>query len=750
MKEREKKLRRKERLKGKERDKEKKSSSSEPSSVVPDVLKEESSASVDEEQSTAVSCRDSVSDTGDVIMSRPGSPEIQDEQFSNGCTTSTIENCCYDCPDGEVTSVKDENGTFQMEQSKFSRRRSRLRKEVQLDSPLKWSDRRRYAVVSDNGSMGNRSESRYHSDNYETPSRVINGLNRQLWTNTSKSSVRSSGGKFNEKIHCSSNRMSDRYDFHSCSCNPQNEYRGKETHVSGARVGRDPKSVSKSESAVDMSKQFFYRGNKYNQIDYLRDSSGRSKSKIVMGNNPTSRDSAYPKKVWEPMESQKKYPRSNSDSDVTLRATTFKGEGVEHVNNNVVKSSGEMLSSGAGRNSCDMDHEDDNTKKSRDSNHSTDETCHIGFRAEAKDSFYSTEAAYQETGLCHTRNSTLNGLSDVVMGSTSNSDNCSSCLSEGDSNTVSSNQGNLESSSTSDSEDASQQSEGRDTSSCPQNGFSECHEVGMEKKQSTNGADTLQSRTSIGLPSDNMGSNNIPGNLPTKTAQIPDKGLPTVSMGSRHQGIFPPPHNQNVQFPAFQPPSTMGYYHQNPVSWPATPANALMPFPHPNHYLYAGSLGYGLNGNSRLCMQYGGLQHVTTPLFDPSSVPVYQPIAKTNGMQERTHIGKLDSNAERVIPAVSHPTDTQGKGEGGHNDDSSAKLPTDENGFSLFHFGGPVALSMGCKLNPMPSKDEIVGNFSSQFSADQAENDHACNKKETTIEEYNLFAASNGLRFSFF
>ncbi|KAL9428337.1 hypothetical protein AB3S75_030348 [Citrus x aurantiifolia] len=722
MKEREKKQRRKERLKGKERDKDKKCSSSDQSPVVPDVLKEESSASFDEEPSNAISCRDSVSETGDVTVSRPGSPDIQDEQFSSGCTTSRMENYCYDSPDGELTSVKDGNVTFQMEQSKFSRRRLKLRKEIQLDSPLKWSDRRRYAVVSENGSMVNRSESRYLSDNYDTPSRTINGSNRQLWINASKSSVRNCSGKFNEKIHCSNNRMSDRNDFHSCSCSSQNEYRAKaEPHLSATRVGREPKSVTKSESALDMFKQF-YRGNKYNQTDYIRDASGRTKSKIITGNIPSSRDS-YAKKVWEPLESQKKYPRSNSDSDVTLRSTSFKG---------------------------DMDHEDANTKKSRDLSHSTDGIYQNGCHVEAKDAFYSTGAAYDDSGLCHARNSAFNGISDPIMGSSSNSDNCSSCLSEGDSNTVSSNHGNLESSSTSDSEDASQQSEGRDTSACTQNGFSEFQEVGMGKKLITDGGETLGRRAFVGLPSDSMGSN-FSGNLPEKTAQNPDKGIPTVSVGSQHQSIFPPLHSQNVQIPAFQPPSAMGYYHQNPVSWPAAPANGLMPFTHPNQYLYTGPLGYGLNGNSRLCMQYGALQHVATPVLNPSPVPVYQSIAKANSMEKQTHDGKPgapqeafnDTNAERSAPARSHLTDALAKGEGGHQNND---------GFSLFHFGGPVGLSTGCKVNPMPSKDEIVGNFSSQFSADHVENDHACNKKETTIEEYNLFAASNGngIRFSFF
>ncbi|KAH7554259.1 hypothetical protein JRO89_XS12G0147400 [Xanthoceras sorbifolium] len=747
MKEREKKLRRKERLKGKERE-----NPLDDSPILPDVSKEESSASVNEEPSNAISCRDSMSETGDnsPILFRTGSPDIQEEHFSNGCTASRIEKYCDDSPDGEVSNVKDGNDSFQMEQSKFSRRRLKFRKE-QFDSSLKWSDRRRFTVASETGSVANKSESRYHSDNFETSAKGINGLNRPLWINTSKSSTRSANVKINEKIHCSNSRMNDRYDFHSCSCNQQNEYRTKvEPHVSATRIGREPKSVSKSETALDMSKQF-YRGNKYNQMEYIRDGSGRPKTKTMNGNNASSRDSLYSKKVWEPMESQKKYPRSNSDSDVTLRSTTFIGEGVEHDS---VKSSGETCSSEASGNSGEIDHEDDNAKKARNSSHLTDGACQNGIHVEAKSTFCAAEVSYDDAVLCHTRNSILSGISDPVMSSTSNSDNCSSCLSEGDSNTISSNHGNLESSSTSDSEDASQQSEGRDTSVCTQNGFSECQ---MEKKQSTNGGEAMVSRPLVGLLPDSMGSK-FQGNLTTKTAPNPNIGISNVSMGSQHQGLYPPLHNQNIQFPVFQPPSTMGYYHQNPVSWSAAPANGLMPLA-PNNYLYASPLGYGLNGNSRVCMQYGALQHVATPLFNPGTVPVYQPVAKANGIntEEQTHISKqsaaqdafCDAYTERVVPARPHPTDAPAKGGGGPND-NSAKQHTGNDSFSLFHFGGPVALSTGCKLSPVPSKDEIVGNFSSQFSADHVENDHACNKKETTIEEYNLFATSNGISFSFF
>ncbi|KAJ9181205.1 hypothetical protein P3X46_009358 [Hevea brasiliensis] len=745
-KEREKKLRRKERLKGKERDKEKRCSES---NDCLEVSKDETSASVDEEPNNAVSCRDLVSETGDISPSRPGSPIIQ-EQFSNGYAISAMLNNSCGSPDGEVTNLKD---SFMIEQSKFSRRILKFRKEVPLDPSLKWSDRRQLAVVSENGATVNRSESRPYSDNFETPPRGVNGLNRQSRINGQKSNGRNCGHKFNEKFHCLNNRMNDRYDFHSCSCHQKNEYRVKvESHVSAVRIGRDSKSVGKSESTLDMSKQF-YRGNKYGQLDYMREGCVRPKSKIVTMKNSSSRDLLHSKKVWEPMESHKKYARSNSDCDVTLRSSAFKVEELEPDSNIFKFFPGDKCYSEVTGNFSEIDNEENNMEESGNSNFSINKGCQNGHNVVVKEPCYSTETPYEEIGSCLAKNSVLSGISDPSIGSTSNSDNCSSCLSEGDSNTASSNHGNLESSSTSDSEDSSQQSEGKETSLC-QNGFSNSHEVTTDNNRSANGGGQFGGRELFGLPPDGLRTNAL-GNLPTKTVQNTDNGIPTVAIGSQHQGMFPSMQNQNLQFPVFQAPS-LNYYHQNPVGWPAVPPNGFMPFPHTNHYLYAGPLSYGLNGNSRLCMQYSPVQHLATPIFNPGPVPVYQPVGKTNGLNSEEQRKMCmeqealkEAKTEKVASAGSRPTEVLPSGEGGKVDNSAKSLVSNTS-FSLFHFGGPVALSTGCKPDYVPSEDGIVGDLSSKVSADQVENDPACNKKEATMEEYNLFAASNGIRFSFF
>ncbi|KAF7818932.1 uncharacterized protein G2W53_024387 [Senna tora] len=678
-KEREKKLRRKERLKGREKDKDKKSSNDVPGS--PHVSKEELPAMSDKEQNNPNGCRDSVIETSDANLLEDGSPNIQDEEFSSEHGALRTQDHSYDSCDGETTSAKDGTDTFTIEQSKISRRRLRYRKEYQLDMSLKWSDRRRYAVVSENGAMAGRLESRHYGDNIVTSSRGINGTNRQLRINPPKCNNRNVGPKYNEKFHSCNNRNNDRYDFHSCSCNLNNEYKIRiEQHSPMTRVSRETRPA-------------------------------------IISGNYSSRELSQSKKVWEPMESQK-YPRSNSDTDVTLRSSTFKAQGVQFDNNLIKSSDGE-----AGV-SVEIDDEDNNLKmlKAVDESHQNDD--HL----EPEASYNSKEVACEETGISSTRSSTLIGSTDPSQGSMSNSDNCSSCLSEGDSNT-SSNRGNTESSTTSDSEDASQQSEGREISAGIENGLSDCHEVGTEKNYNAS-REGLVSRSLFGPSSDGAGRD-MSGNPVRENGDKFFKGVST-NMCSQPQSMLPPVPNQNIQFPVA--PSTMGYYHQSPVSWPAAPTNGLMAFPHPNHYLYSGPLGYGLNEDGHFCLQYGALQQ-STPLFNPAAVPVYQPVTRTKGLnaEELSQISKpasmqehLNANiAERVVPAG-----------------SNLQKPVNNNSFSLFHFGGPVALSNGCKA---PSNGGSVEDLSLKNLAD-----HACNKKETTaMEEYNLFAASNSL-FSIF
>ncbi|CAH1441777.1 unnamed protein product [Lactuca virosa] len=383
--------------------------------------------------------------------------------------------------------------------------------------------------------------------------------------------------------------------------------------------------VGKPESDSDVSKPYF-RGNKYNnQMEY-----GRPKSKIANGIN----GSPYTKKVWE--------PRSNPDSD---DVTVSVSESVKVVN-----------SSSDDSKELKTNIEDNDSKESK------------------------TEAEAKE--IVENEADSVSGVTDLSTSgiSNSNSDSCSSCLSEGDGNTsFSSNPRNPESSSTSDSEYASHQSE-------------------VIKE-------TI-----------------ISEELPSKASESCETGKRNDVTTSHQQGnVIPPPlQAPSLHFPVFQAPS-MGYYHQTPVPW-----TTAMPLPHPNHYLFTRPFGYNLNGNSRF-LPYGGIQPLTPPLLNPGQIPIYQPIPPTNGIKD--HNTKVvpvmqNENSEKTHKGIS-------PGAGGQNGNME-RMEKGNTGFSLFHFGGPVDVSNG-----FGAREEIDVNV------------NVCSG-EKEVEEYNLFAASNGIKFSFF
>ncbi|MBA0830164.1 hypothetical protein Goarm_014708 [Gossypium armourianum] len=581
------------------RKKEKYCSVSSITSVALDVSNEESSRSIEVEENVAINCKDSVGDTGDIIVSRPDSTNVE-EQFVNGHSPLSLQNQIFDSPDGDVMEVKDGNGPF-TERSKFSWERLKFRKDGQFDSSLKRCPRRQVAVVSESAPV-HRSQPRYQGENFEAPSRSINGLNRQLKISSERSSGQLCGVKCTEKFQCS-NSQSDRYNCYSCSCSQHNEYRAKMVpHVSATRVGREPKSVSKLESALDMSKQV-PQGNKYNMQDYIREDCGKLKNKIMVGAHHSARDSLHCKKVWGAI--------------------------------------------GAGP--------DDNFIKS---------------------------SAIPPLQIMEIWDPHRHQILKMPVNS----------------------------------------QQGEITSLYTQNGFSECQVKGKDKKQDVSGGVAPESQALFGHSPDGRG-NKVSGNLLTKAAENFEDGKATALTSSQHQSMSTSMQNQHLQFP-FQAPSAMGYYHQNPVSWPATPANGLMPFP-PNPYLYTAPLGYGSNGNSPLCMPYGTLLHLPTPLFNLGPVPIYHPISNVNGLyaeqiqfpEPGTEKEALPEVNSKGVPGRLQVTEQARKGEGRQNV-VYAKLHTDDTSFSLFQFGGPVALSTGCKSNPVPLKDEIVvGEHSSQFSA---------------------------------
>ncbi|CDY64575.1 BnaCnng44110D [Brassica napus] len=318
---------------------------------------------------------------------------------------------------------------------------------------------------------------------------------------------------------------------------------------------------------------------------------------------------------------------------------------------------------------------------------------------------------------------------DPIMSRSSSSDNCSSCLSEGDSNTSSSNSRNTVSSPMSDLEEKLVDNEMHD-----------CHEKMIEKEteKSTDERDLLRIKKMSNHPAENEESK-LSETPSTVLSQSTDNTVPSVITGSYlsqpQSMMFPQMLNQSIPLPVFQSPATMGYYHQAP--WSAAPANGLMPFPHPNHYVYAGTLGYNLNGDSPLCLQYGTpLNHSATPFYNSGPAPLFHPFGEINTM---------NNTVEQVqtLEPLEH----------GYLKEAADERKINRIGedFSLFHFGGPVALSTASRSNPANPKDGVLGDFSLQFSGDHVFGDINKKKKERTVgDEYNLFAESNCLRFSLF
>ncbi|KAJ4906622.1 Uncharacterized protein Rs2_10280 [Raphanus sativus] len=279
----------------------------------------------------------------------------------------------------------------------------------------------------------------------------------------------------------------------------------------------------------------------------------------------------------------------------------------------------------------------------------------------------------EEVGIREKKNDDMYSKDPMMMSRTSSSDNCSSCLSEGDSN---------ESPSMSDSDDVSQHSEGREDLVSTENYMPDCHQKMTEKN--IDERDLLRIKNMSNLPADNM--------------------VPSVDTGSSYLS-----QPQTMMFPqrppVFQAP---GYYHQAPVSWSAAPAKGLMPFPpHPNPIE---PLGYGTP-----------LNHSATPFFNSKTAPLFHPYqAQTLEPLEHSYLKEAaDERKDMETPSSRGP-----------------QTDSDKN-FSLFHFGGPVALSTGSK-----SGNHVFGDLTGNCK----------NKKEERRvgEEYNLFAKNNSLRFYIF
>ncbi|PHT26969.1 hypothetical protein CQW23_33425 [Capsicum baccatum] len=451
------------------------------------------------------------------------------------------------------------------------------------------------------------------------------------------------------------------------------------------------KPVNKSGCESDICKPYY--GTKYNQVEYVRENCARPKSKMAIRNNLSSRDSSVTKKVWEPMELRKKYPRSSSDSDVTLRSSTFLIE-----SSGIDKHPEPSISNNLGVSSPIQINEEKGIQELRKSSSETKSDCASGFHLEDKSVCYVKEVAEDEVDSC------------LMLRSSS--------------------QRTLESSSTSDSEDCSKNSEGRETSEITQNGFVECYEVEQGKINATDRSEDDSSLTP------NSGGTTTVGSFPTTAASA--NANVNGTLGMRPQSFRPSVHNQGTHFPRFQVPA-MDYYYQAPPSWATAPANGFMPFPHPSHYVFASPFSYGLNANTHF-MQHGALQQLIPPPINPAHVPVFQSVAPTNDSCSKENVkvstvGRLkdphhEANLQRMAPVGQNALEKSTTVGSGENEESR------NSGFSLFSF----------TPDPFSLKEGIARNISSNLTTNHIAGDSGCNKKEP-IEEYNPF--ENRIEFPF-
>ncbi|CAM8927369.1 unnamed protein product [Rhodiola kirilowii] len=740
MKEREKKQRRKDKLKGKDRNKDNDAVSSNSPSVQHHMLNDEQ-PSIDEEENFSANGRES---STELTTGRPPSPNMQDEitEISSDWYSSSESRDHYHsvvADSGDYNSAQDDCDYTTSEHSEYFFHGDKFWKDDNSDLASKWSDRSRSTHVTGNGYSVTKSEFRVHGNNFEAYSRSGKCLSRQFKANGFKAQPRNFPIKHGtEKFHPSNSRMGERYNG-SCSCNHATDYKvNGGSKVPTARSGREEGEELKLDLTPGKVNQFNNCAKTY-QSDCMHDSSGRSHGKNVFGNN-RNRDVLHTKMVWEPMDSQKKYPRRNSESDIAMLSSSLKVEGTEKSkvqSLSMNKCCGEddvahscKTPSVKNLSICDLskDKENDNSKM-RISDHSEkllDKEVDLSLKA-----------------------SSLNDCYSAAVGSDSNSENSYSNLSEGDSNLTSSNTQNLETTNSSDSEVASQQSDNKETSPCMGSEFPGCQDNGMEKTPIFKLTETCKSEIPSSIPFE-IGRFNHQVTSPAKSTTASEH-VPISFLSSESQVGLPPAPNQNIPFPMFhQPLSSIGYYHPNTIIWPTAPANGLIAMPQLNPYMVSSPLNYGWNGNPGFCMPYGGVSHLEPHLVSQGQVPVYQPVNGTL-LEEQIKIPKTTLAAQEVSPqgrlnkAQGAPAsvflEDTSKGRTVQKPDSHVGKENN-NGFSLFHFGGPVALSSTLKEGKI---EELAQNNSLVHPAV----DHVYSKKEATVEEYSLFASSNGFKFSF-
>ncbi|XP_072971501.1 uncharacterized protein [Typha angustifolia] len=761
-KEREKKIRRKERLKGKEREREREFIESKSSPVISVTSLDDSLTSAHNDSPRTPDTGDSVSEQGDMIpmSAKPLSPSITDEQSLCGDANKKnmkIGSLVHQCPIEGDYIISGGGRSFTNEQSKSSKQKLRYREGSHQNQAYDWYESRHSIISNDT------------SAHTFVPFESMSVLHRLSKERVVRNVTRNSDMKFSAKFHCSNSRMHDMCNFRSCRCTCQADYRMKDGyHVSTARLGREIKNANKIESGLDMPRPF-YRIRNYNSGCCLPYNILMKKGNYI--GDPLNKD-VHIKQVWEPTDARKKCNRSSSSATLGSFVKLDPSEKIE-VSKDIKRSH-----SHSELGSLVEAHPESSRKVDGLSSHKVNEgcsknqnTCQLG----TYDSDYQHGLSLVTKSECYSNNGgeeevnagvvmsafPLSNNSDSITNSSS-SDNCSSCLSEGDSSTSSSSDQNVETSSASDSEDASQQSDGRYTSTCTGSAC-EIREKTSERNSSSAGSYLM--KTAAGSPT--AKEYLFSGENSTEAVQFTDSCRIGGHIAPSQQYMLPMQHES--MFIPLLPSPTMEYNSKRVASC-FTSTNGFLPFAQPNHFVYPTPIAYGSaanqSGSADFSSHYSALQPLTAPVFGAPQQYIYNNVYITNvagfnpeSSMEQNRSGNSCGN--RHVSSLAEPTSNRhplecpsgqlhlklqsvGKNGGAEN---AAKEHNEKPSFSLFHFGGPIA-GVGSGLIPKTplSKEEINGGLASNSPAAQA---HSCSKEEKSVQEYCLFSGSTGATFSF-
>ncbi|CAL9191723.1 unnamed protein product [Musa hybrid cultivar] len=744
-KEREKKLRRKERLK--EKGKERKLIESKSLCDVFPATTNGSSSSTHGESINIPDSGDFVSEPRDIsLLECPVSPDIADELSSCGSIYMTDA-----LPQQSDVDEKFYNRNAS-ECSKSLNRKLRPRKDYLFDQASNWYDRRR-CYFSDECII-----QQEEADTRVCSSRGINGLRRPPRERFVKNNHR----KCNLKFHCSHSRVRDKFDLQSCRCQ-QDDYSEKDGyHISMIRLGREIKTVSKTERAMDLPR-CSYRNAKYGNGCYMPDNLGSMKTKHV--SDTASKEILHTKQIWEPLAARKKCSTGNPDSKNTLRTVSGveplkeigfdKGENGHHQPIGFESFDNMCSSECSGKVdtsiSCQY-HEDHDNSDKFGSNINT--AFQNGFGLVKRTEYHSNNNIEE-------KQSPIKISCSEPVRSSSSSDNCFSCPSEGDGSTSSSSPQNAESSLTSDSEDACQQSCGGDASIYNSDSFHRYLDESPDDKIMTNGDGSL-ANSSAGFPAENHVECDFSGEN-SSSGQDSNNGQFGFVVAPPLNHMLPVP-NHSIHVP-FIPSPTVSYHTRNVGLWSAPPCNGFMPLPQANHCLLQSHLSYGLLANrpSDFSMHCNNVQPLTVPVFDRSKQFLYQTTDRMNvgnskfqnKLSNCCRFQQLHTSVEPIgsqcFPGRSF-SDRQlpSKPSAGQNNNAEhcVKSHNESPSFSLFHFGGPIAGTTAGFNGKLPSlRDGGMEGFISNLSTAQGQ---VCSKEEIKVEEYCLFSSKNDARFSFF